>query len=84
MHGEINTLENLYDQFVSDYCEGRFVEGYCGWDGGEGLMSPGTLKKEFTTDALGKGFDAEEVSGMADELADWCECHLDHLRSKFN
>ena len=77
------SLEGLYDQFINDYQQGKFVEGICEWNGDDALMSPRSVAHKFKKKAEQLGYTFKEYKPFADELEESIEMYLGHLESKF-
>lgn len=80
---ETKTLEDLHQDFIQSYCDGKFVEGVCEWNGDDALMSPSSFAEQFRVEALKYGYRSSEIEGYAIDLKEWCQDHLGHLESKF-
>ena len=78
----VKTLDTLYDEYIEQYLEGNFTEGFCNW-GDDALMSPMTFGKRFAEYCERLGYDATEYHGHQAHLVDWCNDHLKHLEAKF-
>ena len=55
----VKTLDTLYDEYIEQYLEGNFTEGFCNW-GDDALMSPMTFGKRFAEYCERLGYDATE------------------------
>ena len=77
------SLEKLYDDFIEQYQNGKFVEGVCEWNGDDALMAPEAVAHKFKKKAIELGYTFEEYSGFANELEEWVDIHLGNLESKF-
>ena len=76
-------IEELYEDFIEQYQNGKFVEGICEWNGDDALMGPRSVAHTFKKKAEGLGYTFEEYSGFANELEEWVDIHLGNLESKF-
>jgi len=80
---KIKSLDEIFDSFIDGYIQGNYIEGVCGWNGDDALMSPQSFGHTFRKEASKFGYTHEEYSGLANELEEWCQEHLAHLESKF-
>ena len=79
----INTLDELYDDFIKNYELGNFTEGLCEWNGDDALMGPNSFGKRFAQYCERLGYKKDDYKGYQTELEEWCEIHLGNLENKF-
>jgi len=77
------SLEKLYDDFIEQYQNGKFVEGVCEWNGDDALMGPESVAHKFKKKAIELGYIFDEYKPFADELEEYVCLHLGNLESKF-
>ena len=76
-------IEELYEDFISQYQNGKFVEGVCEWNGDDALMSPESVGKKFVEKVKLMGYRKYEFDSYRKELEEFVEIHLGNLESKF-
>ncbi len=76
-------LDKLVEKFTTMYIEGKFVEGFCEWNGDDALMSPRSFAHAFKKECESYGYKYDQYKCMADDLEEWCEIYLGNLEAKF-
>ena len=79
----VKSLDTLYEEYVDSYCQGKFTDGFCDWNGDDALMAPDLFAQKFADYCSRLGYDQYEIEGYKQELIEWCREHLAHLESKF-
>ena len=79
----LSRLDELYDDFITNYELGNFTQGVCQWNGDDALMGPRSFAHLFKKRAEALGFKYDEYSSYADELEEWCRERLLKLEDKF-
>ena len=79
----VKSLDTLYEEYVDSYCQGKFTDEFCDWNGDDALMAPDLFAQKFADYCSRLGYDDLEIAGYKEELTEWCREHLAHLESKF-
>ena len=72
----LTRLDELYDDFITNYELGNFTDGICQWNGDDALMGPKAFAHLFKKRAEAMGFKFEQYSPLADELEEWCHIRI--------
>ena len=79
----LTRLDELYDDFITNYELGNFTDGICQWNGDDALMSPRSFAHAFKKECEKWNYKHQQYKGYADDLEEWCEIYLGNLEAKF-